>query len=324
MGLDIKIHNRMNIVLETPTVKQLIEMIDDGTIQLDPEYQRPFKWSSDLQIELLKSWYNQYPVNSAMLIKQDCLLDLGKKYNVLDGKQRLTTIYNFVKGKSNIKLSIKDKREKLFRELSSGKQEKLLSLSPIPLLYYNGIDSSTDMQGKYFINCQNSIPVTTKEKQNANSFNVLIRKIEEASYPNKEKLFRLLRDKDSNYMKAMKYLYFMMNGRFNSIRTEDEMVKKIQEVKSINQGRITDIIECIKNVNKIVDEKSDKLTILSFIALIYLSISNEEMSPKKLYKFINAKTVSFKEGEYYKPLKSLFEQIKEKYSDIYIPIKLVS
>ena len=81
------------------TIATLWEFKSLGKINLDPQYQRSSKvWSEEKQSFLIDSLVKNFPIPPIFLhefIDQDS----GKtKYDVIDGKQRLTSIFKFIEG----------------------------------------------------------------------------------------------------------------------------------------------------------------------------------------------------------------------------------
>ncbi|KAH9979380.1 hypothetical protein BGW80DRAFT_595558 [Lactifluus volemus] len=79
------------------SVRSLYEQIIDGTIDLDPDYQRDVVWSEQKQIGLIDSVFRNYyipPIIFAVSTSKD-----GSESRVcIDGKQRLTSIQKFLDG----------------------------------------------------------------------------------------------------------------------------------------------------------------------------------------------------------------------------------
>ncbi len=74
------------------TVQELLEISAKGQLNMDPDYQRNVVWAKNKKREFIKSLILACPIPSLMLS-----LDTNHVYNVLDGKQRLTTMISFVK-----------------------------------------------------------------------------------------------------------------------------------------------------------------------------------------------------------------------------------
>lgn len=100
--------------LNNPISSQLSYLFRDylnGKVNLDPEYQRGFVWSVKQQSEYLQAVLDEKvePVLYACLEMDDEGDDV---LEILDGKQRLTTLFNFLIGKISLP------NGKFFHELS--------------------------------------------------------------------------------------------------------------------------------------------------------------------------------------------------------------
>lgn len=111
------------------TVNQLIEKIDTGELGL-PELQRPFIWKDSKVRDLFDSMLRGYPIGYLMLWECPTLekkKSIGveshsyatPKQVIIDGQQRLTSLYAVMKGK---------------KVINSNYQEKAIVISYNPLL----------------------------------------------------------------------------------------------------------------------------------------------------------------------------------------------
>ena len=83
-------------------LETLVKKIDRGIIKLNPEYQRKHRWDDDTSSKLIESLILNIPI-PIIYISQDVDVDEEvdehvARYSVIDGQQRLTSIYNFFKG----------------------------------------------------------------------------------------------------------------------------------------------------------------------------------------------------------------------------------
>lgn len=103
----------------TLTVNQLIEKIDTGELGL-PELQRPFIWKDSKVRDLFDSLMRGYPIGYLMLWecpslekKKSIGVDLhsydSPKEVIIDGQQRLTSLYAVMKGKKGINSKFDEK-----------------------------------------------------------------------------------------------------------------------------------------------------------------------------------------------------------------------
>ena len=79
-------------------LESLSQLINKRTIDLAPRYQRRFRWDERRKSKLIESFLMNVPVPPIFLNEDD----FGK-YSVIDGKQRLSSISDFLTGKLYLK-----------------------------------------------------------------------------------------------------------------------------------------------------------------------------------------------------------------------------
>ncbi|MFC0683181.1 DUF262 domain-containing protein [Novosphingobium clariflavum] len=85
------------------TVRQLVDMVAGGEIDVAPDYQRRFVWDDTRESELVESIYLGIPVPSLYMAA-----NRDGSWEVVDGVQRLSTLVHFCGGK--------DVRSRILRE----------------------------------------------------------------------------------------------------------------------------------------------------------------------------------------------------------------
>ena len=138
------------------TVSKMIRCIEDGEWNTDPSYQRGYKWSPKNKQELVTSLLKGIPLPLIYLRHN------GKKYEVLDGKQRVLTIYNFVK--NNFAYNPGGGQLIFFRNLSKAEQNEILDAN-IHIRYLNNTDDASAID--IFIALQNGQRIKTEEMRHA-------------------------------------------------------------------------------------------------------------------------------------------------------------
>jgi len=100
------------------TILELVELVRSGSIVL-PEFQRDFVWKPDAVIELLNSISRGWPIGSILLIEAPQKLGMRQikggphintgeeRYFLLDGQQRVTSIYNALTGTGDIRFWVR-------------------------------------------------------------------------------------------------------------------------------------------------------------------------------------------------------------------------
>lgn len=79
------------------TVRQLVDMVSVGEIEIAPDYQRHFVWDSDRESELVESIYLGIPVPSLYMAANK-----DGTWEVVDGVQRLSTLVHFCGNENNL------------------------------------------------------------------------------------------------------------------------------------------------------------------------------------------------------------------------------
>ena len=111
----------------TWTCKQIVKMIDKETINFKNVVQRSFVWERHRMSELIWSIIMGYPIPPIYAERGESDNDKVKIYDVMDGQQRNTTIYKYLKD-----------------------EFALTVLKPIPYLDENGNECTVDISGKKF------------------------------------------------------------------------------------------------------------------------------------------------------------------------------
>ncbi|MDX9722495.1 MAG: DUF262 domain-containing protein [Myxococcota bacterium] len=111
----IRIHTK------TFSLHQVVEMIDDGDIDLAPDFQRQYVWKDAQRWGLIESLLLGIPLPSFYFNE-----DETGRFQVVDGVQRLTTIHRFFKGQFALgKLAYLDLEGSRYEELDAVSRRRL-------------------------------------------------------------------------------------------------------------------------------------------------------------------------------------------------------
>lgn len=107
---------------QTEASLRLHRWYKNGRLIIDPEWQRNYVWDNVRASRLIESFLLDIPVPVIYLAKND-----NGKYEVIDGLQRLTSVFNYLDGKYNLqKLDrLKEYHGKLFSDLPVEIQNKI-------------------------------------------------------------------------------------------------------------------------------------------------------------------------------------------------------
>ena len=73
------------------STSDIIRMITEGELILQPDYQRKFVWNEKTQSQFIESLLLSIPIPTIFLAEND-----DDTLEVIDGQQRLTTVYSFI------------------------------------------------------------------------------------------------------------------------------------------------------------------------------------------------------------------------------------
>ena len=124
----------------TWTCKQIVKMIDKETISFKNVVQRSFVWEKHRMSELIWSIIMGYPIPPIYAERGESVNDKVKIYDVMDGQQRNTTIYKYLKD-----------------------EFALTELKPIPYLDENGNECVIDISGKKFSELEEELQDVIKD-----------------------------------------------------------------------------------------------------------------------------------------------------------------
>lgn len=104
----------MKYSFEEITLNELTELVRQNRIDLNPSYQRNFIWSTRDQSSLIDTILKGFPLPNFFLFRKP-----DGNFEMVDGQQRTTTIYNFVNGeikssKESGSLSIEEVNQNFF------------------------------------------------------------------------------------------------------------------------------------------------------------------------------------------------------------------
>lgn len=105
---------------EPATIADIMRRIDKGFYKLDPEFQRDFLWPVDKQSRLIESVLMRIPLPVFYLAEQRD----GTRV-VVDGRQRFTTLHNYVNNRFALKLENKELSNRKFQDLLPKYQNRI-------------------------------------------------------------------------------------------------------------------------------------------------------------------------------------------------------
>ena len=165
------------------TITTLREKWDAGLLDLQPEFQREYVWSSkpELPSRLIESVLLEIPIPPLYFGRLD-----GGRLEVIDGQQRLTTLINFINNKFSLKrlTRMPSLNGKTFRDLNIDNQEKIKD-TPIRTVTINA-SRNTELRYEIFERLtRGSMGLNEQELRNCvyrGRFNLLLAELESDKY----------------------------------------------------------------------------------------------------------------------------------------------
>ncbi|EJB8455125.1 DUF262 domain-containing protein [Vibrio parahaemolyticus] len=115
----------MDSYTQTRTIQQLMQQMRDDVISPRPEFQRKLVWSNQHKSAFIDSVLNKYPLPEIFLTELQVDLQSGMRAEMLvDGQQRLSTLFEYVTNNLDLKLSSSTPS---FRELSDSQKRDFLN-----------------------------------------------------------------------------------------------------------------------------------------------------------------------------------------------------
>lgn len=93
---------RLDFSTSSATIGSMWVDYEDKNLNLRPSYQRGYVWSNDFKNKLIYSVVKNYPIGNITLRKLANRENIKYKSEVVDGQQRLTTIFDFIDNKHSI------------------------------------------------------------------------------------------------------------------------------------------------------------------------------------------------------------------------------
>ena len=261
----------------TWTCKQIVKMIDKETISFKNVVQRSFVWEKHRMSELIWSIIMGYPIPPIYAERGESVNDKVKIYDVMDGQQRNTTIYKYLKD-----------------------EFALTELKPIPYLDEDGNECTLDISGKKFSELEEELQDIIRDST------ITVKYYDNLEQYQKAEMFRRLNNgkplsTKSRTLASAKnigsLLYIGSHRLFEEMLTEKSRANKNQAVIVVKawtmlNREVEDISFASKDFNPMIEEveitteeKAELSNVFDFVVGVHdeLVENKEKDVAKKLY-----------------------------------------
>jgi hypothetical protein len=252
-----------------------------GTLTIQPEYQRNYIYADGKKdVAVIESILKEYPLGLIYFVKIN-----DKKFEVLDGQQRITSFGRFVTNKLAVK---HDGSEQYFDSLPKTLQKKVLDTK---LTIYECEGDEPEIKLWFRTINISGIPLNEQELNNAIYSGPFVTKAKE-EFSNSQ---------NSNVQKWSSYIS-------GSVNRQDYLEAALDWV---SKGKIEDYMAMHRTDNNIKELKNYFTSVIDWVSTIFINVESEMKGIEwgRLYE-------TYKKQPY-NP-KKVDEKIKELYADDYI------
>lgn len=132
---------RINIAQVTFSVFETVRKVERGDILLEAEFQRNYKWQNEKKSRLIESIILDIPIQAIYLSEEANLT-----YEIIDGQQRIRTIYEFINNKFSLKNTLFFKKGTYFKNLESSIQRKIEDFQLVVFIVKRDNDSEVKFE----------------------------------------------------------------------------------------------------------------------------------------------------------------------------------
>lgn len=111
---------KINIAQLSFSLFETVRKVERGDIKLEAEFQRKQKWQPDKKSKLIESIILDIPIQAIYLSEEQ-----DSKYEIIDGQQRIRTIYEFINNKFKLESTVFGEENNYFKDLEPSVQRKI-------------------------------------------------------------------------------------------------------------------------------------------------------------------------------------------------------
>lgn len=291
----------MKFRIETWTVQDIIVKYEDKSLVLNPKYQRRFIWKLSDQKTLIKSIFSGYAIPNIFLHSK------GKKFEVVDGQQRLRTILGFYN-----KLFKNEDNE----EYDESRMGKVFKSYQIPVTIIEKIENSESIEEFYSLVNSSGIHLNRPELKKAEYFDTnFLKLINELCGLEEFDNLNLFTDATTRRMNDIDFVSELVTLMISGITDKKHSVDKLFE-RDIDQieydkykKQFTEVIKEFKSFNDYFPIKKTRFKQRNdFYTLFEFVLNHPKLNSKLLLEFYKI-LVAF--GDYMVPSNEKCEPFQE-------------
>ncbi|MGA5289931.1 DUF262 domain-containing protein [Streptomyces pseudogriseolus] len=221
------------------SLSTLVSLVQDNELNLDPEYSRRYRWDVVRKSRLIESFLLEVPVPPIFLSE-----NIDGRYSIIDGKQRVSSIVDFVSGKFRLAgLGVLPEANGMsFSELDPAMTRSLLSRSTLRAVI---IAQSSDPDMKYAVFARlntGGVQLTVQELRNAlypGPFNRMIVALSaEPAFQSALQIGPTAQSQMRDVELVLRYFALRQFGSYRTPLTADELTRTLMRGNTLTETRI--------------------------------------------------------------------------------------
>ena len=314
--------------IETNNIKNSTTMMifaERNEIKLDPPYQRMGDvWTKEKKQLLIDSILNDYDIPKIYfhLYEREQQAETGIAYSVIDGRQRLETIWQFIEGKFNLSDDFEYQRDPDLK-MSGLSYEDIAKEYPRIRIQFDSFvlpivgvrTDDEDLIEDMFSRLNEAVPLNAAEKRNAFGGEAvrMIRKISETNFFTKKVRFS---NKRYQHLEVSCRILLTENSLTENGKLIDTKKVYLDKFAETNKSETSVMNTLFEKVNSILNEMnkifvdSDELLRAQGNMVLYYLITRKAVELDELDKITRRKLLDFREE-----LISNRKNAEENYSD---------
>ncbi len=314
----------MDTTATNKKLREIVSEISKGNWVLRPSFQRNLVWTAKHKNNIIRTVLKGYPFPEVFIATMDCDINTAEsKTGIVDGQQRLSTLYSYFAGKTDFKL---EKDIKPYSKLDD--QDKLKFLEYVVVVRDLGVIDDSEIREVFKRLNSTNYNLNAMEINHAiydGHFRELCERLASNDYFENSKLFTsndIKRMNDSFYIATL--ITTILQGYFNNDEKIDDCFSMYNETFE-NEEKVEkefintlDLITDLNIESKRISQKADFFTLfveLYFAKFVECFEIDKAILKKTLEEFyndvdiINDETVV--DNEYISDVKSYKESISQ-------------
>jgi len=279
----------------------LVDKIGKNTLKLDPDFQRGYKWNNEKASRLIESCLMQVPLPSCYFAE-----DENKNHLVIDGVQRITSVYRFITNEFPLEglQTYKELNSKYFDDLELKIRRHIETYTIRCIILRN--DNDPELIRDIFARLnQGSVTLSPQEIRHAlyaGDFNDLLHEM--SNYSEIQDLTTGSSKKNDRTAEEIVLRFFALNS---DLKNYDSKLKEFLDDYMMSNQYIS--------MDKIIEKKDEFISSLQKCRDVFLQQIFSDPNKKRVRKSIAHYELQMYSLQFY-PLKSLIEN-REQIVDMY-------